>query len=450
MEEPNVICVDLRQHDVPCRVAEALSRINSSRAVEIIVEDIDLCPNRIVPVVGIADAIMMKGADVRFRTLPHGAGEKALSGFNARQLNPMPGPENRYEVIGPAFGRVWRFDNGGEQGALVNAMVLELDRTANLAKGVKQCFEWCLNEVTDNVLNHSAPAGGAHGYVMVQFVQSENRLKVCVFDAGIGLKRSFLGSQHNPKDAADAIRMAIGKGITSGRGQGNGLWGLHEMVKIGKHGKLHIRSDGAEYLFNPSESIDSYRPSWALIGFPGTTTVDFQMVCSEATRLQDIFGEDYASVDLWQEDREQADGSLLLKVKELASGYGSRESAREVRHIVENAIDNDRKFVVLDFDGIETCSSSFIDELLVKLVAKYGIVTFAKFLKVSHLRGLPAGLANFSAAQRLDLDLGQASDGIGASGPTGQYEGEASGDIMVQMAASTVLSSEKSGTVLKE
>ncbi len=52
------------------------------------------------------------------------------------------------------------------------------------------------------------------------------------------------------------------------------------------------------------------------------------MACSEATSLQDLFGADYVSVDLWQEARERADGSLPLKVAELAEGYGSRESAR--------------------------------------------------------------------------------------------------------------------------
>jgi len=401
MEDVDVIQLDLLRHDAPCGLAEALLRAGVDRPVEIAMEDVDLCPNRIVPIVGIADDFVSRGRDLRFKVLPHSAGERALEGFGARRLNPSVGPNGRYEVLGPAFGRVWRFDNGAEQGALVNAMVLELDKTVNLAKGVKQCFEWCLNEVTDNVLNHSSPRGRAHGYVMVQFVPDENRLKACVFDVGIGLRQSFVGSSYDPKDAADAIRLAIGKGVTNGKGQGNGLWGLHEMVKIGKHGRLHIRSDGAEYLFDPAAGIDSQRISWSLPGFPGTTTVDFQMVCTESTRLQDVFGEDYVSVDLWQENREQTDGSLLLKVRELASGFGSRESAREVRHVVENAIDNGRKFVVLDFEGVETCSSSFIDELLVKLVAKYGAVTYPNSFKVENLKGLTAGLANFSAAQRL-------------------------------------------------
>lgn len=389
-----IIKLDILNHDAPLQLASHLAAATDEEVVEIEIPDVELCPNRIVPVVGIADAWFSRGHAVRFRVPPYSVGEKALVGFNAHTLNAD-------SAVSEAFGRVWRFSNAREQTNLVNAMVLELDKTTNLARGVKQCFEWCLNEVTDNVLNHSRPNGGAHGYVMVQYVPSDRRLKICVFDSGIGLKDSFVGSKYAPATAEEAICLAVGKGVTNGKGQGNGLWGLHEMVKVSKRGKLHIRSDGAEYLFDPSRSIESARQSWTLPGFAGTTTVDFQMDCSEATSLKDLFGADYASVDLWQEAHEQADGSILLSVSELADGYGSRESARKVRHVVENAIDNDHKFVVLDFTGVDRCSSSFVDELIAKLVVKYGVLSYTRFLKIVNLVGLSQGLANLSAAQRL-------------------------------------------------
>lgn len=388
------IKIDISQHDAPLHLSAALADLPRGESAAVEIADVDLCPNRLVPVVGVADDWFARGVDIRFQVVPYSPGEKALAGFNAHALNAEGD-------VSDAFGRVWRFDNAREQTNLVNAMVLELDKAALLAKGVKQCFEWCLNEVTDNVLNHSSPKGGAHGYVMVQYVPAENRLKTCVFDTGIGLLASFAGSKYAPGTAEEAIRLAVGKGVTNGKGQGNGLWGLHEMVKVSKRGKLHIRSAGAEYLFDPQRSIESTRPTWTLRGFSGTTTVDFQMTCSEATSLQDLFGADYVSVDLWQELREQADGSLLLKVAELAEGYGSRESARRVRHVVENAIENDHKFVVLDFAGVERCSSSFVDELVAKLVIRYGVLNYANVFKVVNLSGLVQGLANLSAVQRL-------------------------------------------------
>lgn len=389
-----VFKLDVHAHDAPRRLAAMLSALSGNESVEIAIDDLGICPNRIVPVVGVADAYRTKGFDIVFKVKPHSPGEKAFMGFNTQTLNVSERP-------GHVFGRVWRFDNAEEQTNLVNAMVWELDQSANLAKGVKQCFEWCFNEVTDNVLNHSRPDGGANGYVMVQFIPSEQLLKICVFDTGIGFKDSFIGSSYFPENSEAAIRLAVGKGVTNGKGQGNGLWGLHEMVKLSGHGKFHIRSADAEYLFDPARNLEATRSTWSIPAFPGTTAVDFQMKCSVTTRLQDIFGADYVSVDLWQEAREQEDGSILLQVAELAEGFGSRESARKVRHVVENAIDNDRKFVALDFQGVEMCSSSFIDELLVKLVAKYGTLTYPNVFKVVHLKGLPAGLANFSAAQRI-------------------------------------------------
>ena len=389
-----VVRLDIAGHDAPFQLAKSLTEAPEGEKIELELPDVEVCANRIVPVVGIADAWLSKGRAVSFKTPPHSAVEKAVAGFGTPALNAVGQSSS-------PFGRVWRFDDAREQAELVNAMTLELDKTANLAAGVKQGFEWCFNEVTDNVLNHSRPGGGAHGYVMVQYLAGSRRLKVCVFDTGIGLRESFAGSRYAPATAEEAIRLAVGKGVTNGNGQGNGLWGLHEMVKASRHGKLHIRSGDAEYLFDSSRSLESVRPSWALPGFPGTTTVDLQMDCSEATSLQSFFGPDYVYVDLWQEAREREDGSLLLLVRELADGYGSRESGRKVRHVVENAIDNDHKFVELDFSGVSGCSSSFIDELIAKLIAKYGVVSSQKSFRILNLAGLDLGLANMSTLQRL-------------------------------------------------
>lgn len=402
----SIIELDVSRHDAPDELARRLSAVAPNEPAEIRLGNVGVCPNRIVPLVGIADCFAGRGHDIRFVTPPHSPGERAVEGFNRRSMSPQG------EVSEP-FGRVWRFENAKEQYALVDAMVLELDKSAKLANGVRQCLDWCLNEVTDNVLNHSCPSGSANGYLMSQFLQEENRLKICVFDLGIGIRRSFAGSKYETLDAAEAIRLAVSKGVTNGKGQGNGLWGLHEMVKLGKFGKLHIRSDGAEYLFSPSAGIESARCAKTLSGFDGTTLVDFQVVCSESARLQDIFGADYHPLDAWRESREDASGALCIGVAELADGFGSRESASRVRHVVENAIDNDQAFVRLDFKGVTSCSSSFIDELLAKLVLKYGVMTHSNVLRVEGLSGLPAALANIAVEQRLAMSRSCEGVGVG-------------------------------------
>ena len=378
------MCVDLDMTDSasPRTFAAALADVALDEPVTVRLGGDEVCPSRIVPVFALADARLRRGGKVAFETLPHSAAERAVNG---------KGP----------FGTVLGFDDSTRQGEIVNDMVLELDRSANLAKGLKQGFEWCLNEVLDNVLNHSRPQGRAFGYVMTQFVREENRLKVCVFDTGVGLRASFEGSQYHPADDREAIALALRRNVTSGRGQGNGLWGLHGMVKLGRSGRLHIRSGAAEYLFDPVRGVDSVRDCEPYAGFPGTTTVDFEMVCDEAASLEQVFGDGRPQVDLWQEARETADGALRLAVGELAESLGTRDSAERLRHVAENAIDNDGRRIQLDFAGVESCSSAFADELIGKMVAKYGLVGFMERVALRNLGGLAAMLVNSTLAQRL-------------------------------------------------
>ena len=125
------------------------------------------------------------------------------------------------------------------------------------------------------------------------------------------------------------------------------------------------------------------------------------MVCDEAASLEQVFGDGRPQVDLWQEARETADGALRLAVGELAESLGTRDSAERLRHVAENAIDNDGRRIQLDFAGVESCSSAFADELIGKMVAKYGLVGFMERVALRNLGGLAAMLVNSTLAQRL-------------------------------------------------
>ena len=384
------IDIDMTDPASPRKFAAALTDVPLDESVTVRLVGDEICPSRIVPVVGIADERLRLGGKVSFETFPHSAAERAVRG------------------TGP-FGSVLGFDGSVRQNEIVNAMVLELDRSANLAKGLKQGFEWCLNEVLDNVLNHSRPLGEAFGWVMTQFVRDENRLKVCVFDTGIGLRASFDGSQYHPANDGEAIALALRRNVTSGRGQGNGLWGLHGLVKLCRKGRLHVRSGAAEYLYDPARGVDSTRECEPYSGIPGTTTVDFEMVCDEAASLEQVFGDGYRPTDLWQEAHETADGTVRLVVAELAESLGTRDSAERLRHIAENAIDNDGRRILLDFAGVTSCSSAFADELVGKLVMKYGFVGFMERVSIRNLGGLSAMLVNSTLAQRMATGEGSAT-----------------------------------------
>ena len=377
------------------------------------IDNASFCPNRIVPIVALADLFRRRGGLISFDCLSGTAAEAACIGFFENSLNPNGRPSS-------PLGRVLRFDNSTELSLIVNSIEESINQTARLAKGVRICFSWCLNEVMDNVLTHSSPVGSPFGYVMVQYIPSENLLKACVFDTGIGLWKSFDGSRYSPRNPEEAIRLAVEENVTSGDGQGNGLYGLRRLVGQSLSGRLHIRSDGAEYLYDPSRGIDNSRNSWNLSGFNGTTFVDFQIRCDGELSLATVFPGSMDLVDLWTENREDETGAVRILVRDTVSGCGSRDSGKEIRTLVENLIEADGHRVVVDFDGIDICSSGFADEFLGKLLAKYDFVAFSQLVRIVNIQGVAALLINHSIAQRLALKQDEDSaDQIAAQTPDG-------------------------------
>ena len=355
-----------------------------------------VCPHDIVPLVAVADFYRRSGIDFTL-SAPDGTEiSDAIAGFTAGRLAPDP----ERPPVSP-FGRVWRFSSFEEQNAIVNAMTLQLGKTALLGKGVKESFIWCLNEVMDNVLTHSARDGRASGYVMATVASEAGRLKVCVFDLGIGLRASFEGSAYAPADDYDAITLALKANVTSGIGQGNGLWGLHELIRRAEDGSVSIASGDAAYLFSPKDGVDGRVPHVLFPGFAGTTLVDFRMALGGKIDIGEVFHDAMPPVDLWQEAHEVEDGAVRYGVLEISGGSGTRPSAAALRTLAENAIENDGKKVVLDFDGVEFCSSAFIDELVGKLLVRYGFLGFTQKVSLVNVRGLSAQLVNHSIVQRL-------------------------------------------------
>ncbi len=379
-------------------VISAAKRLGeSSPGSEVVLSSSDdlACPADAVPLAAMADFHRRRGVRVGLDCPDGSAASRVFAGFISGRLSPEP-------MVGTPFGRVWRFSSSDEQNSIVNAMTLQLAKSALLGKGVKEAFIWCLNEVMDNVLTHSAGDEAiANGYVMATVDSSTSRLKVCVFDLGIGLKDSFAGSRYSPADDAEAIKLALKANVTSGIGQGNGLWGLHELIRRAKNGSLSVASGSARYLFMPRDGVDSVAPFEPWAGFKGTTLVDFRMSADGDLAIDDVFGESFTPVDLWQEAHETDTGTVRLGVLELAGGSGSRGSAAEVRRLAENAIENDGKCVELDFSGVAFCSSAFIDELVGKLFVKYGFLKFMQCVRLLNVQGLSAQLVNHSLMQRM-------------------------------------------------
>lgn len=347
-------------------------------------------PNVIVPLSGIIKYYKSQGIDFEFKSM-----DSALSKTNF--INP-----SQYRDTEPyILNRVWEFTNASEVGAIVDAYELELRKEDRFSPGIIKSLTWSLNEVMDNVFIHSEAGSG---YVMGQLHQKTKKVAFTIFDLGIGIYNSLRNSVFHPHHPLDAITLAIKEEVTRDRavGQGNGLFGLHSIVKNGK-GRLEIVSSGASYRYNNGEILTfKYLPMLSK-DRPGTI-VDFQLSYDKEISLSDALvlrGKSYSIVDMYLESFEDDSGNNYFCIKEHADGTGTREAAIRLKNEVMNLLTETKKPIILDFKDIAVMSSSFADELIAKLLLELGLFQFNNLIK---LRGLDIEQQNIlqrSVVQRL-------------------------------------------------
>lgn len=290
-------------------------------------------------------------------------------------------PQNDQNVL----NRVLRF-NEENMHQLERSIFEALEKMDVFPKGVLYLSEWTLNEVMDNVLIHS---GCSEGFVMVQLHPSSKHIAFCVFDFGKGFKQSFIeGDHHHPKSEVDAITLAIQEGITSNKskGQGNGLFGLHSLVAKGE-GRLLITSGAGSYRYlghktDTYERLPKYRKQY------GHTVVDFVVDYSKDLSVEDVLtmnGQAYKPTYLRIEEAEDERGWIPIKIKDLGEGTGSRSAALALKNKIMNILIVEPKNIILDFEGVGIASSSYVDELIAKLLIELGLFQFNNLI---HLRNM--------------------------------------------------------------
>ncbi len=296
------------------------------------------------------------------------------------------------------FDKVWMFSDSDEVSELISAYMMTLRIADVVEAGVLSGIEWCLNEIMDNVLNHSnAPAG----YVMAQLHREKKLFSVCVFDAGVGIYRSLKNSKHAPDTPLEAIKMAIKEKVTRDEnvGQGNGMWGFSRILDDAQ-GSLSIRSTGAKY--SKEHGLESFleNDDLKINDTLGTTTVDFQLDYSRRIDIAKALN-GHQPMDLWTENLEDEKGDPVISIAQLSEGTGTRKAAAKMRNMILNIVLNEKKKVVLDFASVGVLSSSYADELIGKIVGQYGFIFFMTYFRIKNLNSLNAALLNRSVQQRM-------------------------------------------------
>lgn len=350
-------------------------------------------PNAVTPIAGIIE--YLRGNGVSFDCI-----KEPQSIARNRMLFPefiKTSQEGEKRIL----NKVWKFSTSEDVDKLVNAYIEELHKSDRFYKGVLESIEWALNEVMDNVIQHS---NISHGYVMGQIHTTRKYIAFTIFDAGQGIYNSLSKSIHAPRRASDAITLAIKEEVTRDReiGQGNGLYGLHSIIKQGR-GSLVITSGGGSYMYNNAAGKTQDKIPQLSEENPGTI-VDFQLDYSADLSLDKALffkGKQYNLVNIRVESLGDENGNIVYKIKEHAEGTGTRESANRVKNEIFNILQTEPKNVILDFDGVAVISSSFADELIVKLLLELGLFQFNNIIRLKGLDSSQQSILQRSVIQRL-------------------------------------------------
>lgn len=261
---------------------------------------------------------------------------------------------------------VWEYRSADELEFLINLILPNLYKNVASQKNVLLALEYCLSELMDNVHRHS---GERCGFMMYSLQSESSRIAIGIADQGKGIKQSFAGTSHRPTSAADAISLAMQKGVTSSpEGAGNGLWTTTELITANS-GRLTITSGGGAIFYNRDlgrvESFDQLQtidPDW-----PGTH-IDFQLDFDNPIDFTTLWDELPAPINIRCESLEDSDNRVVLNIAEQGIGTSTRASGAQVRTLASNILLNQAQDVILDFTGIAMISSSFADEAVAKVL----------------------------------------------------------------------------------
>lgn len=255
-------------------------------------------------------------------------------------------------------------------------------------------IEWAVYELVDNIHLHAETP--VPGVLCAQFYPKKHRIDIGICDMGRGIKSSLEESIPIWGGYGSAISKALERGVTRNKdiGQGNGLAGSLEICRLNQ-GKFEVWTGDANFRVNKGEDKGFQQ----IPKVPGTG-----LFLSLDTNLPVDLGDTFIGVDTWSYidylgmQVEEAGGLLI---REECLHTGSRQAARPLHRKILALLPDMETPLVLDFTGVEQASSSFLDELLGKLVYKLGPEAFSQKLKLINAPELVVNMANVVVHQRL-------------------------------------------------
>ncbi len=363
--------------------------------------EVRVFPNACVPMAAIVDYFRSDGVEI---TVENESDYLNLAHFD----KPLEARQDIIDQSSECLSRVWKFNDAIGVHRLSDAFIDNLSHRVECEKGVIESFGWCLSEIMDNVLQH---ADTSEGFIMVQIHREHPRVAICLADTGIGIFNSLRKTEYKPKTHVDAITLALKEGVTRDKSshQGNGLWGLFRIV-LANSGRMTITSGHGSLIIRETGKIDNYEKLPIIDRQHEGTIVDFQLDTNSPIDLPKALG-GYKPINLQLEAHELDNNEHRVSVTEHAEGTGTRIAAERLRNHIVNLISQGASRIVLDFEGIGVISSSFADELVGKLVIKYGFYHYQKLILLTGVSDIVQTILHRSIAQRMMQSIND-PDGI--------------------------------------
>lgn len=361
-------------------------------------------PNGMLPIICSVDDLRESGIKV-FVKLPNDHETRRI--FRSVNWAHFLSPE-QYTKSDSTYDRhlvTRRFINAEEQLKAVNDFMDVVLRTMTIPKDIISGLEWSINEITDNVLNHSNSKNG--GIIQASTHYKENKIVFAVADGGRGILKSMQEGFPNLRTELDAIGEAIKAGVTRNPkfGQGNGLAGTLRVTTL-TGGSLEVFSGNGRLIATRDTTVrkplKNARFNGALVS--GEINIVDNFSISEALNFTD---KNYIPLDIVDLKYEMEDADcLLLTMKEESTGFGSRKSGLQIRTKLINLLKARPNYpIIINWEGVPVISSSFADELIGKLFLELGAMTFSSLVKNRNMEPLIKNLLDKAVAQRLTQEL---------------------------------------------
>jgi hypothetical protein len=256
-------------------------------------------------------------------------------------------------------------------------------------------FEWAIYEVIDNIILHAETP--VPGVVCAQYYPEKNIIDVAVCDMGRGIKKS-LSESYKLESHELAIAKALERGATrnKGVGQGNGLAGTFEIAKLNE-GSFRIWSGDATFKLSPRMTEGEFEKLSGVI--PGTG-VNLRLNTNKPVPMNKTFMGKNSWTYIEKESERVCENGL--KVLEECNYTGGRRPARYMRIKIENILPDMEDVLRIDFSEVKSCSSSFLDELLGRLIADIGPASFRAKINIVNASDEILDMANVVIHQRLE------------------------------------------------